>query len=268
MTPESPRLPVKPHEGVRALLSGLRMLLREPTVRRPAWWGVVVHAVAFLILVDGLLFVTFWATADMVDGTWVLAALAWVMRISAIVAIAIMAPVLYGFVGAIVMPTLKGRVFMHARRAAGGPRVPGGMGLMRSIHVEVRRLSRFVGFTAALAPLNLVPLWGTAAFALGELVVASHTLGWDLLAYHFELHDYPYRAQREALRANRALVMAVGLAGVLMNLVPVVHALFVTSHVAGAGVISALADARAAQAQASDVQGRQGSRLPRAGRRP
>jgi len=67
-------------------------------------------------------------------------------------------------------------------------------------------------------------------------------MGWDLLSHHFELHDLDYGEQKAWVRENRVMVLTLGGAATALCAIPVLQLLFITTNVAGAGVLSARLD--------------------------
>jgi uncharacterized protein involved in cysteine biosynthesis len=63
--------------------------------------------------------------------------------------------------------------------------------------------------------------------------------GWDLVGYHFETQNVTYADQKRWLRKHRLAVVTLGLAAILLCLIPVAQLLFVNTNTAAAGAFSA-----------------------------
>ncbi len=236
---------VGPAEGVGCLLRGIGLTLGDGRIRRQILLSVVVNGLAFALLLLGLGWGVVAATAGWVDDGGLAAAAGWLARLGLLVGLGFAAPVLFALLGELVAPTFRSRVFELARERAHGPSVEAPAGLVaeaKAVGVDVRRLVRFLAFTVLLLPLNLIPGLGNLTFAALQLLVAAHTMGWDLLGRHFELHGVRYAEQKRFLADHRALTLGIGLVGLVLCLIPVAQLLFVTTNVAGAGVLSARLD--------------------------
>ena len=154
-----------------------------------------------------------------------------------------LAPVLFHVVASILLPAFHGPVFLEARRSAGGPASAGAeQRLVAVLAVELRRLARLIVLSLLLLLLNLVPVIGSVAYLVAQFLLAARTLGWDLLSYHFELHGLDYEQQKAFLRRERGMVLALGGVATLLCLIPIAQIVFLTTNVAGAGVLSAWMD--------------------------
>jgi uncharacterized protein involved in cysteine biosynthesis len=250
---------LSPAAAVAALVEGIRLGLGTPRLRRRLLGSFVVNALGFFLLAAAMVWGAFalvdWlvSSPEPADPGWLMSAWIWVrsavgvaLRIAAVVGTAVIAPVLYNLVGSLLFPLFSGPVFNAAREAARGPAVLGApdgfVATAKVVAVETRRLGRFAGVSLALLPLNLVPGVGSAAYLVAQFLLSARTLGWDLLSYHFELHGLSFDEQQRWIAGNRALVLTLGGAATLLCLVPVVQLVFVTTNVAGAGVLSAWLD--------------------------
>ncbi len=229
-----------------ALGAGVRIGLTDHHVRRVMVASLLVNAAAFLLLFAGLVWGAFTLTAAWADGGfWLFETLAWVVRAAAVVGALFVAPVLFNLLAGVVLPLFQEPVFKAARRRAGGPdrEPPGGVSATTGIvATSLRRLARFVGLSLLLLPLNLVPGVGSLAYVVLQFLLGAHTLAWDLMAFHFELHGVAYAEQKRFLRRNRAAMLALGSAALGLCLVPIAQLVFITTNVAGAGVLSAWMD--------------------------
>ncbi|MGM0575642.1 MAG: EI24 domain-containing protein [Myxococcota bacterium] len=247
-------------EAVWGLLAGLRLCLGDLRMRRKVAASLAVNAVAFLLFVAALLWGAFSLVDALVGGPppppdagwieatwgWLREGLGWLLRVALVVGTMLVAPPLFNLVASILLPVFHGPVWEAARRRAGGPSLahaPGGFRVTAGVvATEVRRLVRFLGLTLLILPLNLVPGVGSVVYLAAQLLLAAHALGWDLLSYHFELHGLSYAEQKRWLRGQRSMVLAMGGVGTLLCTVPVAQLLFVTTNVAGGGLVSAWLD--------------------------
>ena len=239
-----------------ALRSGLALSFGDPHMRRRIAVSVLVNGVAFAMLLAGM----FWAAsqggawafdgAEVVDPTWYESAwyamrdgLRWVLWLVLVLGALLYAPVLFALLASVVLPPFHGPVFAAARAHSGGPRVeakPVSMGT--SLLYDVKRLLRFIGLSLLLLPLNLLPVIGSVAYLVAQFLLSARTLGWDLLSHHFELHGLSLEAQQEWVGRHRALVFGLGAGATLLAMIPLAQVVFITTNVAGAGVLSAWLD--------------------------
>lgn len=251
-----------PAAAVGALVEGFRLALGSSRLRRRMLVSFGVNALGFLLLCALLLWGAFalvgWLVTTPADGAaaepgWLLSSWLWIrgalgvaLRVAAVLGTAVVAPVLYNFVGSLLLPIFSGSVFNAAREEAAGPPVLGApdgfVATAKVMAVETRRLARFAGWSLALLPLNLFPGLGSAVYVCAQFLLSARALGWDLLSYHFELHGLSFDEQRRWVRSRPGLVLTLGGVATLLCLVPLVQLLFVTTNVAGAGVLSAWLD--------------------------
>lgn len=249
-------LRVSAPEAISALFQGVEMGLSEPSLRRKLVVSLLVNLVAFSLLLWGLLSGAFglvdWMLPDAAadaDGfwssvwAWTTDILGWVLKAAAVLGSLFLAPVLFNVVASVLLPAFHGPVYAEARRLAGGPEISRrGPGLATTVSIELRRLVRLIVFSLLLLPLNFVPVIGSAAYLVGQFTLSARTLGWDLLSYHFELHGLTYQEQQAFVRQHRSLVFALGGVATLLCTVPVIQIFFLTTNVAGAGIVSARMD--------------------------
>ncbi len=255
MDPAAPSR-VTASEAISALFQGIELGFSQPSLRRKLVVSLLVNLVAFSLLLWGLLSGAFglvdWflpdAAADS-DGfwagvwAWTADILGWVLKAAAVLGSLFLAPVLFNVVASILLPAFHGPVYSEARRLAGGPEVSAPQqGLAAVVAVEVRRLVRLVLFSVLLLPLNLVPVIGSAAYIVCQFLLSARTLGWDLLSYHFDLHGLSYAQQQVFVRQRKSLVFALGGVATLLCTIPVAQIFFLTTNVAGAGIVSARLD--------------------------
>lgn len=232
-------------EGIGCLLKGIFVALGERQVRGKIVMAVIANAFAFAVVFGLLMWGAFALTDGWVDDGGLLAAAGWLARIGLIVGFGFVAPVLFALSGEIVVPTFRGKIFELARDFEGGPPVNGSEGLVaeaKAVGVDIRRLVRFLGISLLLLPLLLIPGVGTAGYAAVQLAVAARTMGWDILGRHFELHGVRYADQKRFLNRHMGLTLGVGLVALGLCLVPVAQFVFVSTNVAGAGILSARLD--------------------------
>jgi len=240
------------------MLAGLRASLTVSSVRGPLISGLFVNTVVFAVIFALPIWGIIWLVRDVhaappeVGIGFIDAAIRWLLDNSMpfiesalISAFVFMAPVVFAMVSGIVLPIYRAKIWNAARNWAGGPLVPGRPeGLVveaRLIGVELRRLGRFLFFSLALLFLNLLP-YGATLYFVAQFLLTVHTMGWDLMSYHYELHDVRYGEQKSDLVARRRLVLAVGTLGTLLTMIPLVQVLFVSTNAAGAGILSARLD--------------------------
>ncbi|MCA9563963.1 MAG: EI24 domain-containing protein [Myxococcales bacterium] len=240
---------IAPAQAISCILGGIPTLFGDASMRRQMITGVLVNAVAFL----GLFVLTVWgvfaATSGMTDGGWLLAIAGWIARIALTAGLIFITPVLFMLLSDIVRPMFNGKIFMAARTRAGGENKEGPEGWMNEARVisnDLRRLVRLVVFSLLILPLNLIPVVGNAAYFLIQTLIVCHTMGWDLMGYHFELHGFSLAQQKVFCKQNRAMILGIGAVGTLLCLVPIVQFFFVSTNVAGSGLLSAAIDSRAA----------------------
>lgn len=250
------RTSITPGDAVDALFRGLRMSLRDRELRGRIVVALIVNAIAFMALVTGLLYGAFGGIEWLIGGTeqadaawyleawyWVRAGIGWVLRIAAVVGAMFIAPVLFSTLAASLLPVFHGPVFKAARSRAGGLDMAGpGVGVAAVIRTEVMRLTKFLVLSVLMLLLNLLPVIGSLAYMIGQFLLSARTLGWDLMSHHFELHGLELEQQAEFVKGHRSLVYTMGGVATLLCMIPVAQLLFITTNVAGAGVLSAWMD--------------------------
>jgi len=240
-------------EAVACLGAGWRVGLRDPTVRRQVLKSVIANGVVFVVLFSALIWGAFALTSGLTGDNpewpgwldWVVSTAGWMLRIALIIGALLLAPPLLTLLLGIIMPMFMGPVFRAGRTYAKGPAVDAASGFVaevRSIGIDIRRLARLIGYSLLILPLNLVPVVGQAAYLVVQAIIAAHTLGWDIIGRHFTMHGLDYRAQRVLVREQRRLVLSLGFAALLGLMLPFANVVFVTTNVAGAGILSARLD--------------------------
>ena len=239
-----PRL--SPLLAVSSLLAGVRLCLSDPQMRDRIGRALLINAVVFAALFAALVVGAFRITTIFVEGSMVAAAVGWAIRALIIVGYVLLAPAVFNVLAGLILPMIEGPLFLLARERAGGPPVPEQTGGLAATVTEasasVRRLMSLGLVTALVLPLNLFPGVGTLLYLVAQGLVSAHTLGWDLLAYHFELHQLDFDERVDFLRKNRLLVLTLGATATALCFVPFAQLLFASTNVAGAGVLSARID--------------------------
>jgi CysZ protein len=237
-----------PAEGISALFQGMRLFSRDRFLRTRLYKAVFFNLILLAALLLGMTWGAFALTGGWVEGSWWEVALGWVARIAVMLGMLALAPVLFTVVCGIFMPAFYGSIFRRARELAGGPPMADDGGARKEIAfvlIDLRRLGRLIVFSLLLLLLNFVPIIGSVVYFVAQALLASHTLGWDLIGRHLELHDVRYGQQRAFIATRRRLVLATGFVAGLLCLVPFLQLVFVTTNVAGAGVMSAWMDGAA-----------------------
>jgi CysZ protein len=243
-------------DAFAALRAGIALSLGDEHLRRRIAVSVVVNGVSFVALLACLLWAASEGVSWVIDGVevadpawyeslWysVKSGLRWLLYGAVVLGALLYAPALFMLLASVVLPPFHGPVFAGARARAGGPKVTGGgVALVTTLKNDLRRLVRFVGYSVILLPLNLVPLLGTGLYVVAQFTLSAKTLGWDLLSHHFELHGLGLEEQRAWVQERRGLVFALGAGATLLAMIPLAQVLFITTNVAGAGVLSAWLD--------------------------
>ncbi len=228
-------------QAVAALARGTALALTDRTLRGKVLVALLVNAVAFLVLLAGIYFGV-QALTDFGGDGWLAELVRAVVRVVVYVVVLLWTPVLFVTLAGIFLPMFQTPVFRAARAAAGAPPLTGELGAGASVALEVRRLVRFVGLSALLLLVNLLPGVGTALYMVLQLGLTAHELAWDLMAPHLEGHGLGYHEQRRWLSSNTLGTLALGAAATLLLMVPVAQLLFITTNYAGAGLLSAQLD--------------------------
>lgn len=240
------RLDISITRAVSSLVAGFRLSVSHPAIQKQVFRGIVLNALLFLVLMVAVLWGAWALTGLLIGDEWHSALLGWLTRILVLGGLLFASPVIYALGGEIVLPGPRGKIFRLARKSANGPDVvePEG-GIVDEIKMvgwDIRRLGRFLGFSALAFLLNFIPVLGNLAYVAIQALIAAHTMGWDILSRHFELHGLDYGQQKAVLGTNRLLVISVGGAAIVLCLIPIAQLVFITTNVAGAGVLSARLD--------------------------
>ncbi len=221
------------------MLKGLTVSLSDSRLRGKIAFTILVNAVLFLLVLAALE-IGIWSLLSwwLGDSWWALLA-----KIAAAIGVLFVSPVIFALSSSLIAPVFGQRIFDTARDVAGAEARSGGLSLGQSIQIEIRRLLRFVGWTLLLLPLNLVPVLGSLAYVPLQAGLSAWTLGWDLMAYHYELHGMNYDAQRRANADGRGGILALGAVALVLTLIPVLQLLTITTNIAGVGFLSAALDA-------------------------
>ena len=239
-----------------ALGRGLSLSLSDGALKRRVGLALVVNTLVFVALLWGV----FWGAGELLawgdslvevaDPPWYMSALKaafsafrWLVYAALAIGALVYTPVLMALIGSLVLPLLHGPIFSRGRACAGAGEVHGeGTPLVQSIRQDVTRLLRFLVFSVMLLSLHLIPVIGSVCYVVAQFYLAAKTLGWDLLAHHFELHGMALPEQEQWVREHRGLVLLFGAGAALLAMIPVLQILFVTTNVASAGVLSAWLD--------------------------
>jgi CysZ protein len=243
-------------EGVGCLIAGWRVGLRDPTVRRQVVKSLVVNGIVFVVLFVALIWTIFALTSGLAGDhpgwpgwlSWVVSTAGWLLRVALVIGALMIAPPIIMLLLGIVLPMFMGPVFRAGRLYADGPEVKSAGGFraeVRSVVIDLRRLVRLLVVSALILPLNLLPVVGQVAYVGAQGLIAAHTLGWDLVGRHFTLYGVGYHEQRVLLEERRGLVLSVGFAALAVLMLPLANVVFVTTNVAGAGILSARLDGAA-----------------------
>ena len=245
-----------PGAAIAALKQGMALCLGDAELKRRILVSIVVNGLAFMALFGGVLWggleLVEWALAGEVSANpawyeelWYMArdGLRWVLYVVVVVAAFFYSPVLFTVLASAILPAFHGPVFSAARARAGGPELETPPTPFTStLWMESKRLVRFIALSVLILPLNLLPVVGSALYLGVQFFLSAHTLGWDLLAYHFELHGLDASEQRRFIREHRGMVLTLGGGAALLAMIPVLQCLFITTNVASAGLLSAWLD--------------------------
>ena len=225
-------------------------------MRKRIVMGLLLNSVLFSLMLWGLISGSFWLIDELValaptgEGFWsqvlggALTSVGWLLRVASVIGSLFVAPVLFNLGASLMMPIFYGRIYSIARSASGGEEDSGfdAAALARIVAVELRRILRFLSFSVLALCLNLIPVVGSGLYIGVQFLLASSAMGWDLLSHHFELHGLDYGQQKAWIRENRMLVLSLGAAATGLCSIPILQLLFITTNVAGAGVLSAKLD--------------------------
>lgn len=228
-----------------APLRGVAVGFSDARLRRYMWRGMLVNLALAIALGTLLIMGGRWLGEVAAARGWLPPSLAWLGWALAIVVALLTTPVLVALTAEIARPLINGKVYARARALGGQPLLhdPSLKDDVASAWTDVRRLVRFVGQSALLLPLHLVPGIGSGLYLLLQALLSAHTMGWDLLAFHFEQHRLALPAQRQWVRRNRNVVLALGTGALMLSLVPLLQLVFLQTNIVGAGLLSAAIDA-------------------------
>lgn len=125
----------------------------------------------------------------------------------------------------------------------------GGIGVLRTVLVELRKLLVFLCQMVGALSLNLLPYIGTVFATVICYFVTVQTSGWALMTPYYEALGYGYKLQKTAFRRQRKLAWGLGTMFELILLIPVVNILTLfVGNVAGALVCAQVERERLAPA--------------------
>jgi CysZ protein len=213
--------------GLRLAARGLRLALGSAEVRRTYLRLAAVLVLLSLVLSFALAGVAWYfipVTGDMSWWTWLGS---WLLRLGGVALAFLAAPLLSLFICNVGLPFLADSVFMAGVRAV-DPALAArldkgeGVGFFAGVGDSVRRLLYFLGVTALVIAVSLVPVAGAVVGTVLQLWFAARTLCWELLDPYFERTGRGYGVQRELIRTRRATMAGFGLAWTVLMAVPVV----------------------------------------------
>jgi len=206
-------------------MRGLRLALGDPGVRRIYLRLAMALMLTSIVLVVGLGYVL-WALIPVPESTWLLV-LVWTLRIAGTALTLLAAPLLALFIVNIVFPFLGEDVFLAGLRAVDPARADElaaakGAGLAASTANSLRRLLYFIGVTALIFMLALVPVLGAVLGPLAQLWFGSRMLSWELLDPYFDRRGLDHAEQRARMKAHRAAMFGFGAPWTLLLAIPIV----------------------------------------------
>jgi uncharacterized protein involved in cysteine biosynthesis len=107
----------------------------------------------------------------------------------------------------------------------------------REILDGVRDVAVLLGVNGGLLLLHVIPVIGSIAAVGGSLYFDCWVLGLDYFEYPLALRGKARREMRQFGRAHRWQTLGLGAAVLLMALVPVISAVFLTTAAAGAALL-------------------------------
>lgn len=205
---------------------GLRVALSSAEVRRTYLRLAAVLVVLAVTLSVVLAGVVWWLVPVEGDMSWWTWLGHWALRLAGTALALVAAPMLSLFVCNVGLPFLADAVFMAGVRAADpalAARLEKGaeVGFFAGVGDSVRRLLYFIGVTALLIGVGLVPVVGAVVGTVLQVWFASRMLSWELLDPYFERTGRGYAAQRELVRARRSTMAGFGLVWTLVMALPV-----------------------------------------------
>ena len=134
-------------DAVSSVIAGIKLTMKEPTLRKEVVKGFFFNALLFLVLLAGLLWGAWALTGLLIGEGWLAATLGWVARIMVLAGVVLAAPVVYVLAGEIILPTFRGNIFREGRRLSGAQPPQVALGFKaeaRSVAIDIRRLVRFL----------------------------------------------------------------------------------------------------------------------------
>lgn len=237
--PYRPVTELRPSEAARGLLKGYRMAFVERSLRGWLLRAWLFSLILFCAVLAGLLYGA-WQIADwLFDATWLI----WLVFLVLAVGALLMSGVITTLLSALVAPFISGPLFDQARKLCGAPNPNNEKArFFTTVGTDIRRIARFLFFSALFLPLNLIPVAGQIMYLACELGLAAQTMGWDIASHHFDLHNLDYSAQKNFIRKRRAAIFTVGVIAAANLAIPVWGILAASLNVCGAGVLSAMWD--------------------------
>jgi uncharacterized protein involved in cysteine biosynthesis len=106
--------------------------------------------------------------------------------------------------------------------------------LGREIADGVRDVAALIGVNGGLLLLHVVPLIGSIVATVGSLYFDCWLLGLDYFEYPLALRGKTRKEMRQFAKVHRPQTLGLGAAVLLMALVPVISAIFLTTAATGA----------------------------------
>lgn len=213
--------------GLGMARRGLRLALASAEVRRAYLRLALVLVALAAALTAGLGFLVWWMVPVAPDMSWWTWLGAWLLRAAGWLLALVAAPMLAFFLVNAWLPFLGDAVFMAGARAL-DPKLaarlerPAEVGLVASTLGSLRRLVYFLGVSAGLFLVALVPVAGAVLGPALQLWFAAWMLSWELLDPYFERVGHDYAKQRAAVRSRRRTLTGFGLPWTLLMALPIV----------------------------------------------
>jgi CysZ protein len=109
--------------------------------------------------------------------------------------------------------------------------------MKRSLKAELGRLLLFAAGFLVLLSLNLVPVFGTAAYGLLFTLYTLFFLGWEYLDYSMERSRFSFSDKRRTVGTNLPSLLGFGAAAAVLLFVPLLNLLAIPICVTGATLL-------------------------------
>jgi len=223
--------------GLQAAMNGLKLALREPTVRK-TYLQLALALLSGTVLLYGILGWTAWTLTGGEQAWWVF------IRVMALLLILVTSPVIALYLVHALAPLFSERVFLAALKARGSSRAEGlvageGLPLMTSVGISLKRLLRYLGLSLCVFAFSLVPVIGAVIGPPLQLVLSARMLAGELLDPYLSMRSMRWEAQRSYLKSHRSALIGFGLPWSLVFAIPLVGALVFALAQAAAAVLVA-----------------------------